>query len=120
MGAIVAMGMLVRAAVPAERARLLEALNHLADEDHFRVRMALVASLGMSEASEAIGILSKIRTLDLDGRVRRTAQTTIDTLSTAGTTPESVTNLKTSLEKLEEDYRKLRSMVEEKSAGLRG
>jgi hypothetical protein len=48
-----------------------------------------------------------------DGRVRRSAQVAIDDLYTAGTTPESVSQLKGALEKLEEEHRKLKSWVEE-------
>jgi hypothetical protein len=69
--------------------------------------------LGESESPSAIALLSRIRDLDSDGRIRRNALSLIDALQTAGTTPESVSNLKSAYEKLEEEHRKLRAVVEE-------
>jgi aminopeptidase N len=114
IAAIDALGRVVRTANPAVRERLLDSLDRLADEDAFRVRMGLVRALRASETPQAAGILEKLRRLELDGRVRRKAAVAADDLYLMGGTPETVVQLKTSLEKLEEDYRKLRSLFEEK------
>ena len=113
MAAIMTLGRVAQSAVPAERTRILKHLDLLSDEENFRVRMALVHALQDSQASEAIGILSKIRVLDSDGRVRRTAMGAIDSLTTAGSTPESVNTLKASLELLQEEVRKLKNSMDE-------
>ena len=114
VAAIRALGTVLRAAVPSERDRVLHLFSTLADEDHFRLRSQLVHSIEDSECAEGISILAKIRQLDSDGRVKRGAKMAISHLTLIGETPESVTQLKTALEKLEEDYRKLRSFVEER------
>ncbi len=119
VAAVAALGPVVRTGVPAVRARILEILGALCDEDNFRLRMALVHALETSEAPEASGMLARIRTLDTDGRVKRHAQMAMDSVAMAGTAPESVATLKEQLEKLQEEHRKLRSLVEERGAGLK-
>ncbi len=118
---IVALGRIAKTASGSERAKIISHLNVLADEDHFRIRMALLSSLAQAEAPEASAILYKIYSNDLDGRVKRTALSVLGELRTSGTLPESVGTLRQSLEKLEEEHRKLKGMVEElKSAQKQG
>jgi len=116
VAAVTALGELAKTAIPSERARVLGAMDLLADEENFRLRGALVHALEATEAPHAIEVLEKLRRIELDGRIRRNAQTAIDTLRTAGTAPESVVQLKAALEKLEEEYRKLRGSMEELQA----
>jgi HEAT repeat protein len=118
-GAISALGAVGKSAVASERARILEVLDQLADEPNFRTRMALVSAVAALEHPDAIGILEKIRGTDLDGRVKREALSAAGALSTEGPAAESARNLRESVEKLEEEYRKLRSMVEETRASLK-
>jgi hypothetical protein len=113
IAAISTLGQLIHKAVPAERARIFAHLDTLANEDNFRVRMALVGALQASEAQEAIPILAKIKALDSDGRVKRNATVAMDALATSGSAPESVSALKSSLDLLREDFNKLKSAVEE-------
>lgn len=120
LAAIDAMGRVAKWAVPAERKRVLDAFSYLADEPSFRIRMGLVHALEGTDSPDALPILGKIRTLEVDGRIRRSATLAMDHLQTAGTTPESVGALKTSLERLEEEHRKLKTMLEEMRAGLPG
>ncbi len=114
VASVKALGNVLKTAVSSERARVLDVLTVLSDEGNFRLRIQLVHSLEESGCAEAISILSKILQLDSDGRVKRGAKTAIQKLLTAGEVPESVSQLKSALSKLEEDYRKLRSMVEER------
>ena len=118
--AVNGLGGVARAAVPAERSRIFEVFACLVDEDNFRLRMALVPALRTAGGEQASALLSRIRSQDLDGRVKRGAIHALDVLGASGTTPEAVSQLRSSLEKLEEDYRKLRSVVEETRAGGRG
>jgi aminopeptidase N len=110
--AIETLGKVVRTATPAEQGRIFKVFSELSDEEGFRVRMALIQALRDSESAEGIGLLGKIHHLELDGRARRKALVVMDELKTAGGASESVLNLKASLEKLEEEYRRLRTLVE--------
>ena len=113
MAAMAGLAKIAKTAVPAERARILSALSELVDEDYYRTRATLVGALTETESSDAIPTLYRIREIDVHGRIKRSATLSIDALQTAGTTPESVANLKVAFEKLEEEHRKLRGKVEE-------
>ncbi len=112
-GAVRALGRILKTARVPERKQILDVLNQAADEDNFRLRSHLVATLDESGCSEATPILAKILQLDSDGRIKRSARVALDRLTTAGTTPESIQSLKAALLKLEEDYRKLEGVVAE-------
>lgn len=116
MGAIDALGKVARSARSSEKRTIFGALNSLADEDSFRIRMALVAALGATESAEAVAILQKIQQIEIDGRVKRNAMMIADALTMSGAVPESVQNLKAALDKLAEEQKKLRGMVEESRA----
>ncbi|MGK5081913.1 M1 family aminopeptidase [Bdellovibrionota bacterium FG-1] len=113
VAAVAALGLVAKGAGEPVRAQVFEVLDHLADEPSFRLRSALVPALRTAGGAAASAILSRIHQSETDGRIRRNAQTAMDVLHSAGSTPEQVGQLKTSLEKLEEEYRKLRSLVEE-------
>ncbi len=112
VAAISVLGQTARLATPSVRGRILEAFAAVADEDNFKIRMALVPALGGSAMPEALGLLSRIRAVDTDGRVKRHALEASQILSEAGSTPEVVGALKGALEKLEEEHRKLRTELE--------
>jgi len=115
IAAIGVMGQSASLAAPFVRGRLLEVFSELCDEENFRIRMALVAALGASGMPEAIGLLSRVRSIDTDGRVRRHALEASQILSESGSLPEVVGTLKQALEKLEEEHRKLRAEWETKN-----
>lgn len=112
VAAISVLGQTARLATPAVRGRILEALSSVVDEDNFKIRMALVPSLGGSAMPEALGLLARIRSVDTDGRVKRHAFEASQILGEAGSIPEVVGALKEALEKLEEEHRKLRTELE--------
>jgi aminopeptidase N len=118
--AVLGLGRIARTAVPSERARIFDVLAQLVDEDGFRLRMALVSALKTAGGEEASFLLWKIKSHDIDPRVRRGALAATEALGAEGTSPELVGQLKSSLEKLEEEHRKLRSAFEEAKAGLGG
>lgn len=113
IAAVDALGKVGRGASPAERAQVLDVLSHLAEEVNFRLRMVLIHALEQTESPDAIRALHRMRDTDPDPRVKRSSLLAADRLAIGGTPPESVIRLKSSLEKLEEDHRKLRSLVEE-------
>jgi aminopeptidase N len=120
MAAIDAMGTVARSSTPSVRAQLYEVFSTLADEVNFRTHMALVHALEGAELPDGIPLLSRIRATNPDGRVKRAARGGIDRLQSAGTAPETVQELKSSLEKLAEEHRKLKAVVEELKAGQSG
>lgn len=117
VAAITALGRIAQSAAAVERALILETLSWVAEEDHFRLRTALVPALRSTTLPGAIPILEKIRTLDSDGRVKREAMLAADALRASGSVPETVGALREALTKLELEHRKLRSALEEKQAG---
>jgi aminopeptidase N len=118
MAAVGALGEVARLAAPSEKAKILEKFSSLADEENFRIRMRLIMAIGRSGRPEAASILEKIRTLDLDGRVKRDAMGLAEKLQAGHTTDEAIAGLRASLAKLEEEQKKLRSQLEETRAGL--
>lgn len=113
IAAIVALGKVGRQAIPSVKGRVLEVFAHLAEEEGFRLRLRLAAAIGDSALPEGAAILERIQSLDLDGRVKRFAGSVKDALLSAGGIPESVVHLKEQITRLEEEHRKLRSVVEE-------
>jgi aminopeptidase N len=111
--AVRTLGGILRHARSTEREKILDLFSQLADESNFRLRLHLIGALDGAGVSQGISILDKIRQIDSDGRVKRLAQSAVDGLRTSGGVPDSVTNLRETLQKLEEEYRKLRSVVEE-------
>jgi aminopeptidase N len=116
LAAVKALGKVLKVSQEPQKHQILELFNTLADEDNFRLRMQMVATLEDAAFPEGIPILEKCQQMDADGRVKRGAASAIDTLRTSGGVPESVTTLKEALEKLEQDYRKLKSQFEEERA----
>ena len=116
IAALSVMGQTARLASPSVRGRLLEVFSELCDEENFRIRMALVAALSVTGMPEAIALLSRVRSIDTDGRVRRHALEASQILSESGTVPEVVGTLKQALERLEEEHRKLRAEFERKNS----
>jgi hypothetical protein len=113
IGAIGALGRVARSAVPAERARILGLFDQLADEDSFRVRLNLIRALGDAGVPDGADILDKIHRLDIDGRIKRNARAAREALLATGSPPEAVADLKSAIEKLEEEQRKLKTTLEE-------
>lgn len=111
--AVDTLGKISKTADSSERARIFRVFSDLSDEEGFRIRMALISAIREAESPDGIGLLEKIRRLELDGRARRKAMTYAADLQSAGTMPESIETLRAALEKLEDDYRKLRSLFEE-------
>jgi len=111
--AVETLGKIAKTAALSQRARIFRVFSDLSDEEGFRIRMALISAISEAESPEGIGLLEKIRRLELDGRVRRRTMTCVDDLRSSATMPESIEKLKAALEKLEDDYRRLRSLFEE-------
>lgn len=114
LAAVRALGSILQRATASPKNQIMNLFSSLVDEDTFRLRVQLILAFAEAGIPEVIPLLAKIKQLDLDGRVTRAAHATLDRMALSGGVPESVAHLKGVLEKLEEDYRKLRSRVEEK------
>ncbi len=110
--AMEALGNVARIATPDLRARIFEVFRRLADEDNFRTRMRLVATLEISDSIEAIDVLAKVRSLDGDGRVKREAWIAMSDLELAGGTPQGMSKLQESMQALQEETMKLKNALE--------
>ena len=118
-GAVSSLCFVLETANPAISARILHALESLAMEPNFRLRMRMTSSLGATGKTEALSILSKIAFLDMDGRVKRTAHVMMDHLRESGGVPSTVTQLKGEVDRLTESQKKLESALE-KLQGVSG
>ncbi|MBI4925398.1 MAG: M1 family metallopeptidase [Bdellovibrio sp.] len=112
LGSIDALAQIAKTAVRHIKRDLFEVFNQLANEDDFLVQYTLIAALAKTEAAQAIPILDKIYFLTVDSRIKREAKLVKDSLLISGSAAQSVAKLRTSLEKLEEEYKKLRDKVE--------
>jgi len=108
-----ALGRVARTAVPTLRREIFELLDRLADEDGFMLRMKLVGALAATDDVAAAPILEKIARIDSDGRTKRSATIQRYRLLESGNVPESVERLRGVVEKLEDDYRKVKARLEE-------
>jgi aminopeptidase N len=113
MAAIDALGTVARSANAPTRAQVLETFAALTEEDNFRIRMILLHAIETASVPEGIPLLGRIRALDTDGRIKRGASDAINRLYMAGSTPESVAELKSAFDKLQEEQKKLLGWVEE-------
>ena len=113
VAALKALGKVLKLSSPPHKAQILEVFSNLSFENNFRIRVQMVSALEDAGCSEAIPILSRIRQIDTDGRVKRAAQLAMDTLAMTGQMPAPLLELKASLEKLEKEYSQLRSKLEE-------
>ncbi|MDR3606718.1 MAG: M1 family aminopeptidase [Oligoflexia bacterium] len=113
IAAIDALSTVVRSATLAMRAEIFETFTELSAEANFRIRMGLIHALDNAGVAEGIPLLSRISMSDADGRVKRSATVAMRHLQAAGTTPESVAELRSAFEKLQEEQKKLKGWVEE-------
>ena len=113
MGAIYALGEVASRATPSVAHQILEALRALVEEEGFFIRTTVVNALEITGLAEAIPLLSRVRLVDADGRVRRHALWAIETIQSGFSTPDSIGQVKKELETLQSEYQKLRSAVED-------
>ncbi|MBV8636590.1 MAG: HEAT repeat domain-containing protein [Candidatus Eremiobacteraeota bacterium] len=111
-----------RAAVPAlaragellvdARTRVVDALEQLLDDPMFLVQLAAIAAAESLGDERLLGTLDRLGTSGFDGRVRRDAIEAAQRIREAQKVPAQVTALRTDLDALREDQRKLQDKIE--------
>ncbi len=119
VAAIQALGGLLPWSTPAVRHQIFGIFREIIDEDSFRIRLALVLALGGSAQPEATALLSHIRDIDSDGRIKRDCQVFISELSEAVSGGEAVAGVKEELEKVQDELKKMRTEFENLKAGIK-
>jgi len=119
VAAIQALGGILPWSTPTVRHEVLGIFRELVDEESFRIRLALVQSLGSSGQAEAAGLLSHIRDVDSDGRIKRDCQVYISELSEATPGGGAVASVKEELEKVQDELKKMRTEFENLKAGIK-
>jgi hypothetical protein len=113
VGAVQALAQIARSAVTSVRERIFATFAELAREDRFMLRRALVDALLRTERREASSRLDQIAEWEIDGRIKRAAVVGAEALRGAGDLSETVAQLRTDLEKLQLEHRKLQAQVQD-------
>jgi aminopeptidase N len=98
--------------VPDARTRAVDRLNELVDDRSFLVRIAAVAAAESLEDPRLIPALERISISAVDGRLRRKAAEAAIRIREAQKVPTQVSALRSDLDSLREDYRKLQDQIE--------
>lgn len=111
-----------RAAVPAlaragelvfdARPRIVDALAQLLDDPMFLVQLAAIDAAESLGDERLLGALDRLGTSGFDGRVRRDATEAAQRIRESQKVPAQVTALRTDLDALREDQRKLQDKIE--------
>ncbi|NEQ95667.1 MAG: M1 family metallopeptidase [Cyanothece sp. SIO2G6] len=112
LGAIRGLGAIASGQTPHNRDRILNRLEALATETFFLTQVAVVAALGKVETMKAAAILQRLADQTPDGRVRRRAEETIETVRKVASPDKTIKKLRSELDQLKKDNQELRSRLE--------
>ncbi len=110
----VAVGALGRAGALVEeaRTRVVDALSQLLDDSMFLISLAAIAAAEALEDPRFLPALDRLAESGFDGRVRRDAAEAAMRIREAQKVPAQVSALRTDLDALREDQRKLQEKIE--------
>jgi aminopeptidase N len=94
------------------RARVVDALDRLLDDSMFLVQLAAITAAETLEDARLLPTLDRLSASGVDGRVRRDAAEAAIRIREAAKTPAAVSSLRTDLDSLREDQRKLQEKIE--------
>ena len=94
------------------RARVVDVLQALLDDPMFLVQLAAIAAAESLEDARLVGTLDRLSRSAFDGRVRRDAAEAIARIHEAQKVPSQVTALRTELDALREEHRKIQDQIE--------
>ncbi|BAC90729.1 M1 family aminopeptidase [Gloeobacter violaceus] len=109
MAAIRALG---SAGEGGENQKILDALAQIAQETQFSTRRAVIAALGSLKSSKALPLLEQIAREDPDGRVRRSALESAESIRSEVGQDKELKKLREAVESLQEENRSLKSRLE--------
>ncbi|HTL90669.1 MAG TPA: M1 family metallopeptidase [Leptolyngbya sp.] len=92
--------------------RVLERLRVLSRETFFLTQVAVAIALGQMETTKAIGLLQSLADQTPDGRVRRIAEESIQTVQKNAGSDKAVKQLREELDQLKKENQDLKSRLE--------
>jgi aminopeptidase N len=92
--------------------RILSRFQELSRETFFLTQVAVAVGLGQMETTKAIGILQSLADQTPDGRVRRIAEESIQTVQRNAGADKAVKQLREELDQLKKDNQTLKSRLE--------
>ena len=92
--------------------RILERLQELSRETFFLTQVSVAVALGQMETTKAIGILQSLADQTPDGRVRRIAEESVQTVQKKAGSDQAVKQLREELDQLKKDNQALKSRLE--------
>lgn len=98
--------------VAEARPRVIDTLQALLDDPMFLVQLAAIAAAEALEDPRLVATLDRLSHSAFDGRVRRDAAEALVRIHEAQKTPSQVTALRTDLDTLREEQRKLQEQIE--------
>ncbi len=112
LAAIRALGAISSGQTNANLERILERLQELSRETFFLTQVAVVVALGQMETTKAIGILQALAEQTPDGRVRRIAEESVQTVQKKVGSDKAVKQLREEVDQLKKDNQELKSRLE--------
>lgn len=92
--------------------RILERLKTLSRETFFLTQVAVASALGQMETTKAIGLLQSLADQTPDGRVRRIAEESIQTVQKNAGSDKAVKQLRKELDQIKKENQDLKSRLE--------
>ncbi len=118
--AAAALGELAPYCEPAERVRVRERLEELAEGDPLRVQLTAIDALAKLADPAAIATLDRVRERTLDGRLARSARVAARDIREHADRQADVRNLGTEVEKLRDENQRLKDRMAAVEARLNG
>lgn len=112
LAAIRALGAISSGQTNVNLERILERLQELSRETFFLTQVAVVIALGQMETTKAIGILQSLADQTPDGRVRRIAEESVQTVQKKVGSDKAVKQLREEVDQLKKDNQELKSRLE--------
>ncbi|MBD1842749.1 M1 family metallopeptidase [Cyanobacteria bacterium FACHB-63] len=100
--------------------RILERVKSLSRETFFLTQVAVAVALGQMETTKAIGLLQSLADQTPDGRVRRIAEESIQTVQKNAGSDKAVKQLREELDQLKKENQDLKSRLENLEAKAKG
>ena len=112
LAAIRALGAISSGQTNVNLEKILERLQELSRETFFLTQVSVAVALGQMETPKAIGILQSLADQTPDGRVRRIAEESVQTVQKQAGSDQAVKQLREEVDQLKKDNQSLKSRLE--------